>query len=172
MGVQLSDDDISACVGDALDQAVDLTVRSLSDRAQLGASAAFALNRIAREGPIRLTTLATREGVSQPSMTQLIQRLERADLVTRLADPDDGRAALIDITDTGRTLLEDRRRQRRERLAPLLASLSPEEQCALWNAARVALPLIERLAASAECATDGAAGSPAETGAVASRPSR
>ena len=77
---------------------MDLTVRFLSDRADLSASAAFALNRVCREGPIRLTTLAAKEGVSQPSMTQLIQRLERLGLVTRLADPDDGRAALIGIT--------------------------------------------------------------------------
>lgn len=72
---------------------MDVTVRFLTDRAELSASAAFSLNRVCREGPIRLTTLAAKEGVSQPSMTQLIQRLERAGLVTRLADPDDGRAA-------------------------------------------------------------------------------
>jgi DNA-binding MarR family transcriptional regulator len=64
-------------VGELLDQAMDLTARFLSDRADLSASAAFALNRVCREGPIRLTALAAKEGVSQPSMTQLIQRLER-----------------------------------------------------------------------------------------------
>ena len=53
------------------------------------------------DGPTRLTTLAAKEGVGQPSMTQLIQRLERQDLVTRLADPEDGRAALVAITDAG-----------------------------------------------------------------------
>src|SRR3954471_19441953 len=94
----LTDDDVSECVGDLLDQAMDLTARFLSDRAELSASAAFVLNRVCREGPIRLTTLAAREGVTQPSMTQLIQRLERAGLATRLADPDDGRATLVGIT--------------------------------------------------------------------------
>jgi hypothetical protein len=75
----LTDDDVSESVGDLLDQALDLTARFLTDRADLSASAAFVLNRVCREGPIRLTTLATKEGVSQPSMTQLIQRLERQD---------------------------------------------------------------------------------------------
>lgn len=78
-------------IGDLIDHAVDLTVRFLSDRADLTASAAFALNRLHREGPLRLTTLASREGISQPSMTQLIQRLERHDLVAKIPDPHDGR---------------------------------------------------------------------------------
>src|SRR4051794_9462407 len=97
--MQLSDQDASSCVGELLEHAVDLMVRFLSDRADLSASAAFAINRVSREGPLRLTTLAAKEGVSQPSMTQLIQRLERQDLVTRLGDPEDGRATLIGITE-------------------------------------------------------------------------
>ena len=52
--------DVSECVGDALDQAVDLTVRFLSNRADLRASAAFVMNRVGREGPVRLTALAAR----------------------------------------------------------------------------------------------------------------
>jgi DNA-binding MarR family transcriptional regulator len=160
VGNQLTDHDVSECVGDALDQAMDLTIRFLSDRADLSASAAFTLNRVCREGPIRLTTLAAKEGVSQPSMTQLVQRLERAGLVTRLADPDDGRACLIAITAQGQALLDERKRMRRERLAMLIATLTDEEQSALWLSARVAFPLICRLAENADCATETVAARP------------
>jgi len=139
---------------------VDLTVRFLSDRADLSASAAFAMNRVCREGPIRLTTLAAKEGVSQPSMTQLIQRLERLDLVARLADPDDGRAALIGITQHGQALLDERKRMRRERLTALMETLTPEEESALLLSARVALPILRRLIANVDC--------PAEVGAAQS----
>ena len=125
VGRQQADEDADDCIGELLDQAMDLTVRFLSDRADLSASAAFALNRVSREGPIRLTTLAAKEAVSQPSMTQLIQRLERLGLVTRLADPDDGRAALIGMTGDGQALLDDRKRLRRDRLTALLATLTP-----------------------------------------------
>src|SRR3954451_17355125 len=111
---------------------MDLTARYLSDRADLSASAAFAMNRVCREGPVRLTALASKEGVSQPSMTQLIQRLERVDLVTRLADPDDGRATLIGITAHGKALLDDRKRIRRQRLTQLMTTLTPQQQCQLW----------------------------------------
>ncbi|MET4431361.1 DNA-binding MarR family transcriptional regulator [Mycolicibacterium sp. 624] len=143
----------SDCVGELLDQSVDLTARFLTDRAELSTSAAFAMNRVNREGPIRLTALAAREGISQPSMTQLVQRLERQDLVTRFADPADGRAALIGLTEHGREVLDDRKRVRRARLAELLATLSPEEENALWLAARVAYPVLVRLTAEADCAT-------------------
>lgn len=146
--------EVSSCVGDLLDQAMDLTARFLSDRAELSASAAFVLNRVCREGPVRLTALAAREGVSQPSMTQLIQRLERVDLVTRLADPDDGRATLIGITEHGRALLDDRQRIRRQRLTQLLTTLTPEQECELWLAAKVANPVLTLLAANANCPVD------------------
>jgi DNA-binding MarR family transcriptional regulator len=151
---QPTDCDVSECVGELLDHALDLTVRFLSDRAELSASAAFVLNRVCREGPIRLTTLAAREGVSQPSMTQLIQRLERADLVTRLADPDDGRATLIGITGPGQALLDDRKRLRRERLRALMETLTPEEECALKLSAQVAFPVLRRLVENADCPSE------------------
>jgi DNA-binding MarR family transcriptional regulator len=123
---------------------------------------------VCREGPIRLTTLAAKEGVSQPSMTQLIQRLERLGLVARLADPDDGRAALIGITENGQALLDGRKRIRRERLTPLLERLTAEEKSALWLSARVAIPVLHRLVANADCAPDTDAVAGAET--VEARP--
>lgn len=158
MKAQLSDGAVSDCVGELLDQAMDLAARFLSDRADLSASAAFAMNRVCHEGPIRLTALAAKEGVSQPSMTQLIQRLERLGLVARLADPDDGRVVLIGITEQGQALLDDRRRMRRERLTALLATLTPEDESALWLAARVASPVVGRLVANADSAPELQAG--------------
>lgn len=152
MSEQLSEEQAQECIGQLLDDATDLTARFLSDRADLSASAVFAINRVSQEGPIRLTALAAKEGVSQPSMTQLMQRLERAGLVARVPDPDDGRACLLGITAQGQALLDDRRRLRRERLAELLTTLSPEEQNALWLSARVAAPILARLTADADTA--------------------
>ncbi len=144
------DDGARECIGGLIDQALDLTARFLTDRAEMTASAAFVMNRVCREGPIRLTVLAAKEGVSQPSMTQLIQRLERQDLVARFADPDDGRVCLIGVTERGQSLLDDRKRLRRERLAELMETLSSEEQHALWLSAQVAFPILSRLVANAD----------------------
>ena len=162
MGNPPADEEVSECVGELLDQGLDLTARFLSDRADLSASAAFALNRVCREGPIRLTALAAKEGVSQPSMTQLIQRLERLGLVARLADPGDGRAALIGVTGHGQALLDDRKRMRRERLRALMATLTPEEESALWLSARVALPVLRRLVENADGPLENVEADPAD----------
>src|SRR3954468_10590824 len=63
------------------------------------------LGRLRDHGPQRITALADAEAVAQPSMTTLIGRLERDGHVSRTADPADGRAALIALTDEGREVL-------------------------------------------------------------------
>ena len=132
-------------IAEALDQAAVLVMRHLTDRAGLSITTISVLARLSEEGPARLTALAAAECVSQPSMSQLVQRLERQGLATRASDPADGRAALIAITDAGRALLADLRRASRTRLADLLATLPAEDEAALTLAMHVALPVIQRM---------------------------
>jgi DNA-binding MarR family transcriptional regulator len=132
-------------VAEALEQAAILVVRHMSDRAALNLTTSMVLDTLNREGPVRVTTLAAAAGIGQPSMTELVQRLERQRLVTRVDDPEDGRAALVTITDAGRAPLDDQRRARRDRLAELLTALPAEDEAALTLAMHVALPIIGRL---------------------------
>ena len=94
-----------------------------------------------RSGALRLTTLAEREAVSQPSMTGLVSRLQTADLVVRRADPSDGRAVLVELTAQGRALIEGRRARRAAALEELLDLLDPGER-ARFDAA---VPALRRL---------------------------
>lgn len=132
-------------VNELLSQATVLVSRHLLDRTGLSPTASAVLYRLHAEGPVRLTTLAASVEVSQPSMTQLIQRLERKGLVARLTDPDDRRVALVAVTDGGRQLVLERQDGVRERLGELLTMLSQEQRDALDLAARVALPIITSL---------------------------
>jgi DNA-binding MarR family transcriptional regulator len=132
-------------VAEALEEAAILVVRHLSSRAALNMTAALAMGTLDREGPVRVTTLAASAGIGQPSMTELIQRLERQGLVTRVDDPEDGRAALVSLSDAGRALRVDMRRERRGALAQLLTALPAEDEAALKLAMHVALPVIRRL---------------------------
>jgi DNA-binding MarR family transcriptional regulator len=132
-------------VNELLSQATVLLSRHLLDRTGLSPTASAVLYRLHAEGPVRLTALATSVEVSQPSMTQLIQRLERKGLVARLTDPDDRRAALVAVTDGGRQLVLERQDGVRERLGELLTMLSQHQRDALDLAARVALPVINIL---------------------------
>ncbi|WP_319447383.1 MULTISPECIES: MarR family transcriptional regulator [unclassified Mycobacterium] len=132
-------------VNELLSQATVLLSRHLLDRTGLSPTASAVLYRLHAEGPVRLTALASSVEVSQPSMTQLIQRLERKGLVARLTDPIDRRAALVTVTDGGRQLVLDRQDGVRERLGELLMMLSQHQRDALDLAARVALPVINIL---------------------------
>jgi DNA-binding MarR family transcriptional regulator len=116
--------------------------RSLSPASGLSMTAAATLAGIERLGPQRLTVLAAREGVSQPAMTQLITRLEESGMVRREASPEDGRVVLVVITDEGRAVLARRRSVRSDRMAGIVAQLSPEHRAALAGA----LPALDALA--------------------------
>ena len=116
--------------------------RSLSPASGLSMTAAATLASIERLGPQRLTLLAAREGVTQPAMTQLISRLEESGLVRREPSPDDGRVVLVAITEQGRATLAHRRSARAERLAGIIAQLSPDHRAAL----AAALPALDALA--------------------------
>lgn len=133
-------------IAGALAEVAGAVIRSLADRQGMSFTTASTLSRLEREGPVRLTALAVAEGVAQPSMTQLVRRLENQGLATRISDPGDGRVTLVAITDSGRAVLAERRRERNARLGRLLATLSEDERRALGSAMRTALPLVRRIA--------------------------
>jgi len=132
---------LAAGVAAALERLMGL-FRSLTPPSGLSLTAAATLATLERSGPSRLTSLAVREGVTQPAMTQLIGRLQESGLVDRTADPTDGRVVQVRVTDEGRAMLARRRAVRAERLAEILARLSPDEQAAL----SATLPAMDALA--------------------------
>ncbi|MBZ6113644.1 MULTISPECIES: MarR family winged helix-turn-helix transcriptional regulator [Streptomyces] len=129
---------------DDLIVAVERMVRYVRQSARTGSlstAASSTLGRLEREGPQRLTELARAEGVSQPNMTQLVTRLERAGLVRRTADASDGRGVLVAVTSTGLEVVARRRAERAHALEQLMEDMTgPERQAtttALLALARV-----------------------------------
>ena len=103
------------------------------------------LGRLDREGPQSTSDLAASERVRPQSMAQTLGDLEADGLITRRADPDDGRRMLIDLSDAGREALDADRRHRVGWLARAIESeLSKSEQEALARA----VGLLERLSES------------------------
>jgi DNA-binding MarR family transcriptional regulator len=131
--------DLSQPAADLL-ELVSLVVRGASGNRDLSLTAVSALGSLERIGPRRITALALAEGVSQPSMTQLIQRLAQRGLVARSSDPADGRAALVSLTDEGRAALAERRARGARRIADLLADLPADDVRALGAALTAVLP--------------------------------
>jgi DNA-binding MarR family transcriptional regulator len=123
-------------------EVVTLLIRGLSENRALSLTAVSVLGTLERGGSRRITTLAASEGVSQPSMTQLIQRLEQRGLVERTSDPSDGRVALVSLTGGGVQALADRRRLNAGRVADFLAGLPEDDVRALADALAAVLPAI------------------------------
>jgi DNA-binding MarR family transcriptional regulator len=111
----------------------------------LSMTARGTMARLVLDGPGRISELARLEGVTQPAMTGLLNRLEADGLVRREPDPADARATLAVITDAGRQLTAERRSERSRLLAAQIARLSESEQASLLAAA----PALDRLAALA-----------------------
>jgi DNA-binding MarR family transcriptional regulator len=96
---------------------------------------ASALSVVVFGGPITLGALAAAEQVRPPTMTHLVRALERMGLVTRVADPDDGRIARIAATRRGKALLEAGRARRVNVLSRQLRTLPGRDLAVLARAA-------------------------------------
>src|SRR3954452_4225038 len=53
----------------------------------------------------RLTVLAARAGITHQSMGELVRELERRGYIERIADPGDGRARIVRLTQRGRQVV-------------------------------------------------------------------
>jgi DNA-binding MarR family transcriptional regulator len=95
-----------------------------------------------RLGPIRLSELAEEEGLNPTMLSRVIADFADSGLLTRVCDPGDRRAALVQITAAGRKLCARMRAERTDVLELALAGLAEEDRRALEQA----LPVLEELA--------------------------
>lgn len=77
--------------------------------------------KLADEGPQRLGALATAFGLDPSTITRQVQALEEIGLAARTTDPSDRRASILDLTDTGRAVLDSTRTRRRTKLQKALS---------------------------------------------------
>jgi DNA-binding MarR family transcriptional regulator len=154
--VEPNDDELALAV--SLYRLVTWTKR-IGPPSGLSATAASTIDALSYLGPLRVSELAEREGVTQPAMTSVLNKLEQRGYAERTEDPSDGRATLVQITAQGVHRLREARAARARIVAERLAQLAPEDRDAL-EAARGAL---DRLL---EC------GPPAGSQETVSRPSR
>ena len=90
-------------------------------------------------GAMSVGQLAHAEGVQPPTMTQLVNRMEAAGWVSRSGRARKG--STVEITATGRQLVEDVRARRNGLLAERMAALTPEDREAL----RAVLPVFDKI---------------------------
>jgi DNA-binding MarR family transcriptional regulator len=95
--------------------------------------------------PRRITELAAGEGVTQPAITRVVNRLGERGWVTRESDPRDGRVVIVRLTSAGRTVFERLRGEYRALVHEEMATLDDEDVETLARAVDVLDELIERL---------------------------
>jgi DNA-binding MarR family transcriptional regulator len=119
--------------------------RSLRQRSdvELSPSLISALATVRRHGPITPSELAEHERVKRPTATRFIACLEHGGLVSRTADPDDGRSYRVAVTQPGVALLRSARRRQDAYLAERLGTLDADELGTLERATEI----LERLVA-------------------------
>jgi DNA-binding MarR family transcriptional regulator len=111
----------------------------------LSRTAAATLARLREDGPQRIGALAVAESVTQPTISCVVQRLERDRLVAREPDPQDARATHISITPRGLGALDARSALRAQVLDARLARLDARQRRALV----AALGVVDELLAEA-----------------------
>jgi DNA-binding MarR family transcriptional regulator len=108
-----------------------LTPSQLSTRASVGVC-----------GPVRLGDLAAAERIAPSTLTRLVNVLEDRGYLLRQPAPDDARAFLVTMTDSGRDVLERIRAEATSLLSEILSTLPADQLAAL----EAALPALEQLA--------------------------
>ncbi|MGH9040334.1 MAG: MarR family winged helix-turn-helix transcriptional regulator [Acidimicrobiia bacterium] len=85
------------------------------------------LASVAAAGPLTLGELAVREKVAPPTITRAVAGLESDGLVVRRIDPADRRVARVEVTPTGRRLLERARTRKNAWLVRRLRGLPSDD---------------------------------------------
>ncbi len=104
------------------------------------------LGALLRHGPLSQKALAEGAMIEQPSMAQLLARMERDGLVSRRADPDDGRSSLITLTEKARDTLPALSEALTDGGRQALAGFSAEEEDVLRELLKRMIANLERMA--------------------------
>jgi len=95
--------------------------------------------------PHRITELAAGEGLTQPAITRLVDRLQDRGWVRRQSDPDDGRVVMVRLTPAGQEMYGRLRAEYRALVHEEMAALADADVETLARAIDVLDELIARL---------------------------
>jgi DNA-binding MarR family transcriptional regulator len=133
-------------IAEALPQRATTISRLLIARTSLPVSRTEAgVMRALSTQPRRITDLAAQEGISQPGITLLVNRLQERGWVTREPDPGDRRVVLVRLTELGDEVFGALRAEYRALFHEQMGTLSDDEVQTLARAIEILDGMIERL---------------------------
>ena len=107
----------------------------------------FALSLLLQSAPSSPSELSRSMGVSSARIAALLKHLEQKGFVQRRTDEHDERRVIVSLTDSGRELIRERRREAIERVAAALRSLGEDDA---REYVRLQQKMLEALTASKE----------------------
>ena len=117
-------------------------MRQAAQDGELTGSALILLGSLHRGGAMSAVELARREGLQPQSLSRLLARLDKQQLIMRSVDPEDARRHVIAITQAGMEMLAQQIVRRRDWLAKRMGErLSEAERGTLLDAAALMLRL-------------------------------
>jgi DNA-binding MarR family transcriptional regulator len=88
---------------------------------------------LSKLGPCRSTDIACALNFAPRTVTEAIDGLERDRLVMRKPDPEDRRAKIVSITETGRTVLQAAEHPRKQLIEEIFSALDDEQLDQLYD---------------------------------------
>ena len=141
-----SSEDAAEQLAEDLRRVVGNLVREVRSGSHTPSSAqSETLGLLDRHGPTSISTMAAHRHVKHQSMRLVIAQLEQQHLVTRRPHPSDARMQVFELTDRGRTALEQSRHQRSSWLARQLKEKTTASELQTLEAA---VRILERLIAA------------------------
>jgi DNA-binding MarR family transcriptional regulator len=119
-------------------------------------SQASVLGIVVNRGPLGLAELTEIEGLNPTMLSRVVGKLDSFGLIRRLRDPDDFRAARVEVTPEGEKAWQRISSQRASIISECVAGLPAEQEGALVTA----LPALENLAESLRAAAVRRGGQP------------
>jgi DNA-binding MarR family transcriptional regulator len=119
-----------------------LRITDASQAAGLTPARTSLLLNVESTGPLRLSQLAEAEGLNPTMLSRMVGELAQSGLLERSPDPEDRRAAWVQVTGAGRELARRMRQERTQAMTAALERLTATDR----KTVLAALPALERLA--------------------------
>lgn len=109
----------------------------------IGPASIAALATIERSGPLTPSEVARIEGIQRPTATRILSRLTEDGLLSRAADPTDGRCSILHISPEGAATLKRLRRLKTAYLAERMRELPEDDVETLARATEILEQVLE-----------------------------
>jgi DNA-binding MarR family transcriptional regulator len=138
------DIEVAAALRTVIHRVVKLLRRKVHTESGYSLTERSVMGTLYHRGELPPSALAQLEQVTSQSMSQIINHLNEAGMLTKTPSGEDKRMVLLSLTPAGRAYVEDSRQRKQEWLAhALFQKVSDEEKGVLMEAMKILIKIIE-----------------------------